>query len=468
MIIWMLAAGALAVLRFVLRLKWNNNLPPGTMGWPLLGEFIPFYFRTDGFFRKRREVYGNLFKTCLLGYPTIISTDPRDNSFILQNDGRLFVPQYPTSNTVLSGKSNLMTARGDIHKIKRGGVLRVVGIPVLKRRLLSEIQNNITSSLSQWRGRNVNVMHEVEEMIFPLMINHLLSLKPGTELDKMKQCYSILSKGFFSLPCKFPGTTFHKSLQKKKEISDQIKNIIEEKKRNMSSQDSSDDLLSSMLQEAVENEDGEFEFATLKIIDFIVILLFAVTETTPNTTALVMKRLSENPHILQELREEHEAIRRTKGNNESLSWDDYKSMAFTKNVIKEALRLGNEHINRMLIRKTIQNVQMQGFTIPKGWTFMVFDQFSNLDSKYYTDPLAFNPRRWQDPGMNQTTSISFGGGPRHCPGYDFAMLFISLFLHHLVTTFQWDYIPSKKKLGWFDSPFTSTNDCTIRLEDLAT
>lgn len=26
---------------------------------------------------------------------------------------------------------------------------------------------------------------------------------------------------------------------------------------------------------------------------------------------------------------------------------------------------------------------------------MVFDQFSNLDSKYYTDPLAFNPRRWQ-------------------------------------------------------------------------
>lgn len=70
----------------------------------------------------------------------------------------------------------------------------------------------------------------------------------------------------------------------------------------MSSQDSSDDLLSSMLQEAVENEDGEFEFATLKIIDFIVILLFAVTETIPNTTALVMKRLSENPHILQELR----------------------------------------------------------------------------------------------------------------------------------------------------------------------
>lgn len=33
-----------------------------------------------------------------------------------------------------------------------------------------------------------------------------------------------------------------------------------------------------------------------------------------------------------DMQEEHEAIRRTKGNNESLSWDDYRSMSFTKNV----------------------------------------------------------------------------------------------------------------------------------------
>ena len=79
--------------------------------------------------------YGNLFKTCLFGYPIIISTDPHVNNFILENDGRLFVPQFPTSIGVLSGKSNIMASRGDYHKKKRGVYTRVIGLPVLKHRL---------------------------------------------------------------------------------------------------------------------------------------------------------------------------------------------------------------------------------------------------------------------------------------------------------------------------------------------
>jgi hypothetical protein len=48
----------------------------------------------------------------------------------------------------------------------------------------------------------------------------------------------------------------------------------------MSSHYSSDDLLSSILKEAAENEDGEFEFATFQIVDFIVVSLFTVIENT--------------------------------------------------------------------------------------------------------------------------------------------------------------------------------------------
>jgi len=168
---------------------------------------------------------------------------------------------------------------------------------------------------------------------------------------------------------------------------------------------------------------------------------------------LVVNRLSENPQIIQELREEHEAIRRTKGKNESLSWDDYKSMTFTKNVIKEALRLGSGRISNIMVRKTIQDVEMEGYTIPKGWTCIMLDKFSNLDSEYYTDPLAFNPRRWQSSDVNQTPYLAFGGGPRLCLGFEFATMVISFFLHHLVTNFDWEYIPSDTKSKWFHSPF---------------
>ena len=89
--------------------------------------------------------------------------------------------------------------------------------------------------------------------------------------------------------------------------------------------------------------------------------------------------------------EEHEAIKRTKGNNEYLSWEDYKSMDFTRSVsyclaaitmgffscenltiyqelrssfpsqvIKETLRFGNPPLNNLLFRKTLENVEVEG------------------------------------------------------------------------------------------------------------
>jgi len=469
--IWIVVAGVLvmAVWHFVQQRRRPRRsqatLPPGTVGWPLLGEIISFYFRTQEFIEERRQMYGNVFRTSILGYPTVISTDPDVNKFILHNDDRLFVPHYPSHFTQLLGKWNIFAARGDFHKRMRGTVLRFVNISVVKEKLLSEMQNIITTSLSGWGGRNVNVVQEAKQMIFSLMANHVLSLSVSTELENMKQDFFDLIKGVYSVPLKVPGTTFYKSLQIRQKLSNQIKSIIEERKKNMSSNHSYDDLLSSILKDEAEKEAaGKIEFTTEQIVDLIVLCVFAAIETTPRTMAVVVKRLSENPHIIRELREEHEAIRRTKGDNESVSWEDYKSMVFTRGVIKETLRFGNPPLNNLLFRKAIENVEVEGYTIPKGWTCIVYDQFTNMDSKYYRNPLVFDPRRWQGKDTNQAPFIAFGGGSRLCLGYELAMAFISFFLHHLVTQFKWEYIPNTKS-KWFDSPFTSTVDCQIHVEN---
>jgi steroid 22-alpha-hydroxylase/cytochrome P450 family 90 subfamily A polypeptide 1/brassinosteroid-6-oxidase 2 len=39
---------------------------------------------------------------------------------------------------------------------------------------------------------------------------------------------------------------------------------------------------------------------------------------------------------------------------------------------------------------------------------------------------------------NKPPFLAFGGGPRYCPGADLARLEISLFLHHLVTKYEWE------------------------------
>lgn len=459
----------MAVRRLVIqrqRPKRNQgNLPPGAVGWPLLGEIISFYFRTQKFMEERRKMYGNVFRTSILGYPMVISTDPDVNKFILHNDDRLFVPQYPSHFTQLLGKWNIFAARGDFHKRMRGTVLRFVNISVVRDQLMLEIQNIITSSLSGWGGRNVNVLQEAKEMIFSLMASHILSLSASPELENMKRDFCDVIKGVYSVPLNVPGTTYYKSFQIRQKLSNQIKSIIEERKKNMSSNHSYDDLLSSILKDATEKEAaGKTEFTTEQIVDLIVLCVFAAVETTPRTMAWVVKRLSENPHITSELREEHEAIRRSKGDTESLSWEDYKSMTFTRSVIKETLRFGNPPLYNLLYRKAIENVEVKGYTIPRGWTCIIYDQFTNMDSQYYENPLVFNPRRWQSKDTDQAPFIPFGGGPRLCLGYELAMVFISFFLHQLVTKFKWECIPSTKP-KWFDSPFTLTMDCQIHVRD---
>nr|UXW62811.1 cytochrome P450 85A1 [Pinus koraiensis] len=71
----------------------------------------------------------------------------------------------------------------------------------------------------------------------------------------------------------------------------------------MSSNHSYDDLLSSILKDETEKEAaGKIEFTTEQIVDLVVLCVFAAVETTPKTMAWVVKRLSENPHIISELR----------------------------------------------------------------------------------------------------------------------------------------------------------------------
>ena len=61
MVIWIVAAGAvaMAVWRFVVQRRYpdrSHKLPPGTVGWPLLGELIPFIFQTHRFIKERRQM----------------------------------------------------------------------------------------------------------------------------------------------------------------------------------------------------------------------------------------------------------------------------------------------------------------------------------------------------------------------------------------------------------------------------
>lgn len=121
---------------------------------------------------------------------------------------------------------------------------------------------------------------------------------------------------------------------------------------------------------------------------------------------------------------------------ETLVWSDYLSLPFTQNVISETLRLGNIIIGVM--RKSVKDVEIKGYLIPKGWCTFVYFRSVHLDDNHYDFPHQFNPWRWQSKDTNNYCNFTpFGGGQRLCPGLDLARLEASIFLHHFTTQFKW-------------------------------
>ncbi|KAI7744779.1 hypothetical protein M8C21_005135 [Ambrosia artemisiifolia] len=94
-------------------LRWNEmkyrkkGLPPGTMGWPLFGETTDFLKQGPSFMKNQRTRYGSVFKSHILGCPTIVSMDPELNRYILMNEGKGILPGYPQSMLEILGKSNI-------------------------------------------------------------------------------------------------------------------------------------------------------------------------------------------------------------------------------------------------------------------------------------------------------------------------------------------------------------------------
>lgn len=61
---------------------------------------------------------------------------------------------------------------------------------------------------------------------------------------------------------------------------------------------------------------------------------------------------------------------------------------------------------------------------------------THYNSEYFQDPLSFNPSRF-DESVPPYVFLAFGGGPRVCAGYQLAKLNILIFVHFVVTLYDW-------------------------------
>uniref|UniRef100_A0A5B7C8H1 Cytochrome P450 87A3-like n=1 Tax=Davidia involucrata TaxID=16924 RepID=A0A5B7C8H1_DAVIN len=429
--------------------KWRNPrcngvLPPGSMGFPLIGETIQLLIPSRSldlhpFIKKRIQRYGLVFRTNLVGRPMIISADPEFNHFIFLQEGRSVELWYLDSFSKLfdQDSESRTNAVGSVHRYIRSTVLNHFGSESIKEKLLSQLEEMVHKTLCNWSTQeSTDVKHAVSTMVFDFTAKHMFGYDYEKSPEKISKHFTHLLEGLMTFPLNIPGTTFHKCLKERNKVINMMKEKLKEK-RNSPDQTCQGDLLD----QAVKDMNTEKFLTDDFVVGLIFGALFASFESISSALTLAFKLLSQHPSVVEELRVEHEAILKNRGNlDSSLTWDEYKSMTFTLQVINEILRLAN--VAPGLLRRTLKEIKVNGYTIPAGWTIMVATSAHQLNPNTYKDPTAFNPWRWKDLDSNVISKnfMPFGGGMRQCAGAEYSKAFMATFLHVLVTKYRWTKI----------------------------
>ncbi|CAA0842245.1 cytochrome P450- family 87- subfamily A-polypeptide 2 [Striga hermonthica] len=436
--VWILLVAAIASWLYSWRNpRCNGVLPPGSMGWPLLGETLQFFAPNTSsdippFVKNRMQRYGPIFKTSLVGRPVIVSTDADLNYFIFQQEGQSFQSWYPDTFTEIFGKQNVGSLHGFMYKYLKNMVLNLFGPESLKK-MLPEVEQASNRSLGRWSGQcTVELKEATAQMIFDLTAKKLISYDSEKSPENLRENFVAFIQGLISFPLDIPGTAYHKCLQGRKRAMKMLKSMLQERRERPRK------IRSDFFDYVLEELQREGTILTEAIaLDLMFVLLFASFETTSLAITLAVKLLLEHPLVLKELKEEHEGIVKRRENPDSgLTWNEYKLMKFTFQVINETVRLAN--IVPGIFRKTLREIRFKGYTIPAGWAVMVCPPAVHLNPTKYRDPLEFNPWRWEANTNGASRNfMAFGGGMRFCVGTDFTKVQMAVFLHCLVTKYKW-------------------------------
>lgn len=95
--------------------------------------------------------YGTIFKTSLVGRPSVVSADPDFNAYIVQQEGRSVDPwSLDGLSKMFVPDTDFLFASSMIHKYLRGITVNKFGTESLKQQLLPVIETGVNSTLDSW------------------------------------------------------------------------------------------------------------------------------------------------------------------------------------------------------------------------------------------------------------------------------------------------------------------------------
>ena len=418
--------------------------PAGNDGLPLLGETLPFAKNPFRFIEERLARHGRIFRTHVLGRKTAIVAGPEAvgkfiDANIIMREGAM-----PPHVQELFGGRSLPLLDGEVHSVRKKLVNQAFNRAAISA-YVPIIQQTVEGYVRKWpQAGEMRLLDELKRLSIEVICTTVMGMAPGSEMDRLREDYGILTSGFASLPINIPGTRYHKALQARDRILDVLKRLVRERR-----QTPTDDGLSRMLGAAVtssaelSDHDAALELHHIVIAGFIV---FAELGS-------IVQQLTAHPDVRAKLTDEIASL----APSGPVTLESLMAMPYLLQVVNEVKRL--TPIVAAVFGKTKKPLEFDGVTVPPGWMVIWAVTPSHVAQSSYTNPTAFDPDRFSperaEDKRHEHAFAPQGAGPatgHRCPGLDFATYMMEIFAVVLLRGYNWSIPPQNFEKDYSKTP----------------
>jgi cytochrome P450 len=432
-------------------------LPAAKSGWPIIGTMNDFGRDPLGYLAALHREQGDVAPFSFgVGGLQVLVMHPDAIGEVLQGTGKTFRKGYQSGFVTPKVLGNgLVTSEGDFWRRQRK-----LAQPAFHTKRISSYAETMvrltTEALAAWQdGDERDIHHDMMRLTSRIATRTLFSAELA-DADRMEALLNIMMESLKDdfmgleafLPHAIPTPRRAELKAAVAEFDRRLLAIIEARRSDTAPYD---DLL-AMLMEARDEDDQPMSARQLR--DEVVTLYIAGHETTANTLTWSWMLLSQNPTVRTKLEAEVAAVL----GERPATFADLRALPYTSAIFKETMRL--YPVAWSISRMANEDVELGGYYVPKD-TNVWIDQFHlHRDSRWYDNPLGFDPDRWLDgrtENLPKYAYLPFGGGPRICIGNSFAEMEGALLLATITQRYRLNLVA--------DQTFDMDPGITIRPKD---
>ena len=418
-----------------------KKLPPGSDGLPLLGETLTFIRDIFGFIHQRSQRYGPVFRTHILGKPTVFISGPQLaekwlDAGVIERSGAL-----PANVLQLfGGDANIVPLLdGEAHRGRKQVLLSAFTRDAIAS-YLPRLQRTIEEHLAGWAAAGeMAVTDDLKRLAIESICGTILGLDPGAELRQLLEDYGRVGAALVGLPVDLPGTAYRAGLKAR----DRILAVLREQVRKHQQQPGTDGLSCILATASAAGEPLPIETVALEMHHFVLAGVIVFAEL-----AAIVRELHDHTAVRERVAAEVTA----QAPAGPVTPGQLRQMPYLLQVVNEVKRTCPNV--PMSFGRARAPIEMNGYVVPAGWLVMMAVVESNRNA-VFTDPDLFDPDRFSSARREQDRHphafMPQGAGElsgHKCAGYDFSTVAMQLFAILLVRGYTWQLPAQDLGMRW--------------------